>query len=137
MNTHHGACWLPTPYAPAEVLSSGAARTLPSTTPSTTPTRAGTPTRLRYTVMTWPGDMPMLFSTPMRWYCAVTAPLTTLATISTAITRPITAKATTNGSMIAPLPSDCACASSQEMSSASAPFGSARRTSLMSALNCA
>jgi hypothetical protein len=27
---HHGTCWLPTPYAPAELRSTGAASTLPT-----------------------------------------------------------------------------------------------------------
>jgi len=68
----------------------------------------------------------MLFSTPILWYPATTAPLMTLPTMSTAITRPISANATTNGSMIAPLPSAAACAVSQEPAPATAPAGSAR-----------
>ena len=39
----------------------------------------------------------MLLSTPILWYPATTAPLTTLATISADSARPRTAKATTNG----------------------------------------
>ena len=64
-------------------------------------------------------------STPIRWYCAITAPLMTLPTMSTAITRPMSANASTNGSMIAALlPSDC-CAVSQEPQSMTVPAGSA------------
>ena len=44
---HQGTCWLPTPYAPAELCSTGAASTLPATTPARHPARAGQPTRLR------------------------------------------------------------------------------------------
>ncbi len=79
------------------------ASTLPATTPAMHPARAGRPTRLRYATTTCAGVRPMLFSTPIRWYPATTAPLTTLATMSTAMARPISANATTNGSMIAPL----------------------------------
>src|SRR6185312_2649445 len=43
---HHGTCWLPTPYAPADLCSTGAASTLPATTPTRHPARAGQPTRL-------------------------------------------------------------------------------------------
>ena len=63
---------------------------------------------------TWAGVRPRLFSTPIRWYPATTAPLTTLPTMSTAMARPISANATTNGSMIAPLPVAWFCAVSQE-----------------------
>ena len=67
----------------------------------------------------------MLFSTPIRWYPATTAPLITLPTMSTAITRPISANATTNGSMMAPLPADWFSAASQEAAPVTAPGGSA------------
>ena len=90
------------------------------------PATAGRPIRLRYTATTWAGVRPMLFSTPILWYPATTAPLTTLPTMSTAITRPISANATTKGSMIAPLPSALACVVSQGVASATAPAGSAR-----------
>ena len=63
---HQGTCWLPTPYAPAELCSTGAASTLPATTPARHPARAGQPTRLRYATTTWAGLNPMHFSTPIR-----------------------------------------------------------------------
>ena len=76
-------------------------------------------------------------STPIRWYCAITAPLITLPTMSTAITRPMSANASTNGSMIAALlPSDC-CAVSQEPQSMTVPAGSAFVTAATSARSCA
>ena len=76
-------------------------------------------------------------STPIRWYCAITAPLMTLPTMSTAITRPMSANASTNGSMIAALlPWDC-CAVSQEPQSMTVPAGSAFVTAAMSAFSCA
>ena len=72
-------------------------------------------------------------STPIRWYCAITAPLMTLPTMSTAIARPMSANASTNGSMIAALlPSDC-CAVSQEPQSRTVPAGSAFFTAAASA----
>jgi hypothetical protein len=79
----------------------------------------------------------MLFSTPIRWYPAATAPLTTLATISTAMARPISANATTNGSMIAPLPVFWLSAASHVPESATVPGGSAPVTSARSARICA
>src|ERR1700685_3303835 len=113
------------------------ASTLPATTPATHPARAGRPTRLRYATMTCAGVRPMLFSTPIRWYPATTAPLTTLATMSTAMARPISANATTNGSMIAPLPVFWLSAASQEPAPVTVPGGSAPATSARSARTCA
>src|SRR5580704_1177772 len=78
----------------------------------------------------------MDLSTPIRWYPAITAPLTTLATMSTAMARPISANATTNGSMIAPLPSDWLSAASQEPDPVTVPGGSAPVTSARSARIC-
>src|SRR5580658_9676254 len=109
------------------------ASTLPATTPATHPARAGRPTRLRYATTTCAGVRPMLFSTPIRWYPATTAPLTTLATMSTAMARPISANATTNGSMIAPLLSDWLSAASHEPDPVTVPGGSAPVTSARSA----
>jgi hypothetical protein len=76
-------------------------------------------------------------STPIRWYCATTAPLTTLPTIRTAITRPMSANAMTNGSKIAPLPSASNWALSQEALVAIAPAGRARVIVATSARICA
>ena len=106
---------------------------MPATTPATQPARAGQPTRLRYATATWAGVRPRLFSTPIRWYPATTAPLTTLPTMSTAMTRPISANATTNGSMIAPLPVAAFSAASQEPVPVTVPGGSALVTSATSA----
>ena len=76
-------------------------------------------------------------STPIRWYCAITAPLITLPTMSTAIARPMSANATTNGSMIAALlPSD-RCAVSQEPQSMTVAAGSVFSTAATSARSCA
>ena len=106
---------------------------MPATTPITQPARAGQPTRLRYATTTWAGVRPRLFSTPIRWYPATTAPLTTLPTMSTAMIRPISANASTNGSMIAPLLVASFSAPSQEAAPVTAPGGRARLTSAMSA----
>ena len=57
----------------------------------------GTPTWATYAAATWAGVNPMLLSTPIRRYPATTAPLTTLATMSTDRTRAMMANATTNG----------------------------------------
>ena len=111
--------------------------TLPATAPSRHPASAGQPTRLRYTTTTCAGVRPIDLSTPIRWYPAITAPLTTLPTMSTAIARPMSANATTNGSMIAPLPSAWACAASHELAPATDPAGSVLATAATSARICA
>ncbi len=80
---------------------------------------------------------PRDFSTPIRWYCATTAPLITLPTMRTAITSPMSANASTNGSMIAPFPSAWNCAVSQEALLATVPAGSARVIAATSARICA
>src|SRR5262249_44776277 len=86
---HHGTGWPPAPQASADWRSTWTASRLPVSTPARQPARAGQPTRPRYAATTWAGVRPMDFSTPIRWYPATTAPLTTLPTMSTAITRPM------------------------------------------------
>ena len=76
-------------------------------------------------------------STPIRWYCAITAPLITLPTMSTAIARPMSANATTNGSMIAPLPSAWACAAEPGAGAGDRPGGQRLATAATSARICA
>src|SRR6516165_7543914 len=79
----------------------------------------------------------MDFSTPIRRVPATTAPLTTLATISTDITSPITPNATMNGTQGAIELVSCSLTVSQESAPSRAPCGSAARTSAMSAVTWA
>ena len=96
-STHTGTASAPTPYTCAVWLSSGTESRLPPITPSTQPRKAGTATWITYEATTCPGENPMDFSTPIRRVPATTAPLTTLATISTDSSSPITPNATMNG----------------------------------------
>src|SRR5262249_61664344 len=75
----------------------GQDRRLPAPTPITQPRNAGTATWITYEATPCPGENPMDFSTPIRRVPATTAPLTTLATISTDMTSPSTPNATMNG----------------------------------------
>jgi hypothetical protein len=79
----------------------------------------------------------MDFSTPIRRVPATTAPLTTLATISTDITSPITPNATMNGTQGAIEPVACSLTVSQDCAPIRAPCGSAARTCAMSAFTWA
>ncbi len=96
-STQTGTASAPTPYTCAVWPSSGTDSRLPPITPSTQPASAGTATWITYEATTCPGENPMDFSTPIRRVPATTAPLTTLATISTDMTSPITPNATMNG----------------------------------------
>ncbi len=71
----------------------GRASRLPVTVPRTHPATAGTEIIVRYTATTCPGVKPRAFRMPMCRKPEMTAPLTTLATISTATTMPRTPKA--------------------------------------------
>src|SRR6516165_10712317 len=136
-STHTGTASAPTPYTWAVWLSSGTDSRLPATTPITQPRNAGTATWITYEATTCPGENPMDFSTPIRRVPATTAPLTTLATISTDMTSPITANATRNGTQGAIAPVACSFTVSQDCAPISAPGGSASRTAAMSALTWA
>src|SRR5215469_12392064 len=96
-STHTGTASAPTPYTWAVWLSKGTDSRLPATTPATQPRNAGTATWMTYEATTWLGEKPMDFSTPIRRVPATTAPLTTLATISTDMTSPMIPNATRNG----------------------------------------
>src|SRR5215468_2080832 len=136
-STHTGTASVPTPYACAVWPSSGRDSRLPTTTPATQPSNAGTATWMTYEATTWPGVKPIDFSTPIRRVPATTAPLTTLATISTDITSPISPNATMNGTQGAIEPVSCSLTVSQDCAPIRAPCGSAARSAAMSALTSA
>ena len=79
----------------------------------------------------------MDFSTPIRRVPATTAPLTTLATISTDSTSPISPNATMNGTQGAIEPVACSLTVSQDCAPSTAPGGSAARTAAISAFTWA
>src|SRR6516225_2420848 len=135
-STHTGTASAPTPYTRAVWPSSGTDSRLPAT-PARQPASAGTATRMMYVATTWPGENPRDFSTPIRRVPATTAPLTTLATISTDMTSPITPNVTRNGTQGAIEPVACALTVSQDWAPIRAPGGSAARTSAMSAFTWA
>src|SRR5215468_12402325 len=136
-STHTGTASAPTPYTCAVWLSSGTDNRLPATTPMTQPRNAGTATWITYEATTCPGENPMDFSTPIRRVPATTAPLTTLATISTDITSPISPNATMNGTHGANEPVACALAVSQDCAPSTLPCGSAAVTAAMSLFTAA
>src|SRR6516225_8991938 len=136
-STHTGMASAPTPYTWAVWLSNGTDSRLPATTPARQPASAGTATRMMYVATTWPGENPRDFSTPIRRVPATTAPLTTLATMSTDMTSPMIPNATRNGTHGAIEPVACALTVSQDWAPIRAPGGSAARTSAMSAFTWA
>ena len=83
------------------------------------------------------GENPMDFSTPMRLVPATTAPLTTLATISTDITSPSTPNATMNGTHGAIELVDCSLAVRYDWALSRSPGGSEDRSEAMSAVSSA
>src|SRR6516165_10307899 len=136
-STHTGMASAPTPYTCAVWPSRGTDSRLPATTPATQPRNAGTATWMTYEATTWPGEKPMDFSTPIRRVPATTAPLTTLATISTDITSPISPNATMNGTQGAIEPVSCSLTVSQDCAPIRAPCGSAACSAAMSAVTSA
>src|SRR5438105_7770575 len=107
------------------------------TTPARQPTAAGMATCSTYAVTTWAGENPTDFSTPIRRVPATTAPLTTLATISTAITSPITPNATMNGTQGAIDAVARSLAVRYDCAPSSEPDGSVARSVAMSAVTAA
>src|SRR3984893_9427458 len=132
-STHTGTASVPTPYTCAVWPSSGTESRLPATTPATQPRKAGTATWMTYEATTCAGENPMDFNTPIRRVPATTAPLTTLATISTDITSPISPTATMNGTHGAIEPVACSLTVSQDCVPSTEPGGSAARIAAMSA----
>ena len=136
-STQGGTASVPTPYTRAVWLSSGRDSRLPASTPVRAPAVAGIATWSRYAATTWAGEKPMDFSTPIRRVPATTAPLTTLATISTAITSPIRPNATMNGTQGAIDRVASSLAVRYDCAPSSEPAGSAARSLAMSALTAA
>ena len=102
-STHSGMDSEPTPYTLAFCDRIGMASRTPRTAPTTQPASAGTATCSTYEPVTWAGVKPIAFSTPILVVPAITAPLTTLATISTDIASAMMPKAMMNGAQIATL----------------------------------
>src|SRR5215470_4348073 len=136
-STQGGTASAPTPYTCAVWLSSGTDSRLPTSTPATAPAAAGMATWSTYATTTCAGEKPTDLSTPIRRVPATTAPLTTLATISTAITSPIRPNATMNGTQGAIEAVALSLVARYDCAPSSAPRGSTARTRAVSALTAA